>query len=245
MSFTIIPAIDLIDGNCVRLTKGDYATKKIYHSDPAQVAKEFEDHGITHLHLVDLDGAKAGKIINYKVIERIASTCNLHIDFGGGIQSDSDLRIAFDSGAQQITGGSIAVKNRPLFLEWLNTYGSDRIILGADAKDRNIAISGWLEGSEHSIVDFLASYLSEGVRRVISTDISVDGTLTGPSISLYKELIDTFGKSLELVASGGVSHISDLTELRAIGCYGVIIGKAIYENRITLKELEKFITNDL
>lgn len=245
MSFTIIPAIDLIDGKCVRLTKGDYATKRIYHSDPVQVAKEFADHGITHLHLVDLDGAKARKIINYKVIEKISSATNLHIDFGGGLQSESDVKIAFESGANQITGGSIAVNNRSLFLHWLKIYGSDRVILGADAKDRKIAISGWLEGSEHLIVDFIASYLSEGIRRVISTDISVDGTLTGPSISLYKELIETFGEQLELVASGGVSQISDLIKLKAVGCYGVIVGKAIYENRISLKELEKFIIDDL
>lgn len=244
MSFSIIPAIDLIEGKCVRLTQGDYTTKKVYHEDPLEIAKAFEAHGIVKLHLVDLDGAKAGKVINYKVIERIAAKTDLSIDFGGGLKSDKDLKIAFDSGAKQITGGSIAVKNPIQFLSWLKQYGNEKIILGADAKNRKIAISGWLEESDLTINTFIGDYLNKGIRQVISTDISVDGTLAGPSIDLYNELISEFGSNLLLIASGGIKDLSDLDKLKKIGCSGAILGKAIYENRITLKQLEKFILND-
>ena len=244
MSFSVIPAIDLIEGKCVRLTQGDYTTKKVYHEDPLEIAKSFEAHGVVKLHLVDLDGAKAGRIINYKVIERIASKTNLSIDFGGGLKSDEDLKIAFESGAKQITGGSIAVKNRSQFLSWLEVYGNEKIILGADAKDRKIAISGWLEESDLMINTFIEDYLNKGIKHVISTDIAVDGMLTGPSIKLYSELISEFGNNLHLIASGGIKDLSDLEQLKQIGCSGAILGKAIYENRITLKELENFILND-
>ncbi len=222
MSFSIIPAIDLIDGNCVRLTQGDYATKKIYHQDPLEIAKSFESHGVTKLHLVDLDGAKAGRIINYKVIERIASKTNLSIDFGGGLKSDDDLRIAFNSGARQITGGSIAVKNPTQFVSWLEVYGNEKIILGADAKDRKIAVSGWLEESNLMIDTFIGGYLNKGIKHVISTDIAVDGMLTGPSVKLYSELISEFGNDLHLIASGGIKDLSDLEKLKEIGCSGAI-----------------------
>ena len=244
MSFSVIPAIDLIEGKCVRLTQGDYTTKKVYHEDPLEIAKSFEAHGIVKLHLVDLDGAKAGRIINYKVIERIASKTNLSIDFGGGLKSDEDLKIAFNSGAQQITGGSIAVKNPFQFISWLEVYGNEKIILGADAKDRKIAISGWLEESDLMINTFIEDYLNKGIKHVISTDIAVDGMLTGPSIKLYSELISEFGSHLQLIASGGIKDLTDLEQLKEIGCSGAILGKAIYENRITLKELENFILND-
>jgi len=244
MSFSVIPAIDLIEGKCVRLTQGDYTTKKVYHEDPLEIAKSFEAHGVEKLHLVDLDGAKAGRIINHKVIERIAAKTNLSIDFGGGLKSDEDLKIAFDSGAEQITGGSIAVKNPSQFVSWLEIYGNEKIILGADAKDRKIAISGWLEESDLKINTFIRDYLNKGIKYVISTDIAVDGTLTGPSVKLYSELINEFGSHLNLIASGGIKDLSDLEQLKEIGCSGAILGKAIYENRITLKELENFILND-
>ena len=244
MSFSVIPAIDLIEGKCVRLTQGDYTTKKVYHEDPLEIAKSFEAHGVVKLHLVDLDGAKVGRIINYKVIEKIASKTNLSIDFGGGLKSDEDLKIAFDSGAKQITGGSIAVKNPSQFVSWLKIYGNEKIILGADAKDRKIAISGWLEESDLRINTFIGDYLYKGIKHVISTDIAVDGMLTGPSVELYSELIDEFGSDLHLIASGGIKDLSDLEQLKEIGCSGAILGKAIYENRITLKELENFILND-
>ena len=244
MSFSVIPAIDLIEGKCVRLTQGDYTTKKVYHEDPLEIAKSFEAHGVAKLHLVDLDGAKAERIINYKVIEKIASRTNLSIDFGGGLKSDEDLKIAFDSGAKQITGGSIAVKNPSQFLSWLKIYSNEKIILGADAKDRKIAISGWLEESDITINTFISDYLNKGIKHVISTDIAVDGMLTGPSVELYSELINEFGSDLHLIASGGIKDLSDLEQLKEIGCSGAILGKAIYENRITLKELENFILND-
>ena len=244
MSFSVIPAIDLIEGKCVRLTQGDYTTKKVYHEDPLEIAKSFEAHGVVKLHLVDLDGAKVGRIINYKVIEKIASKTNLSIDFGGGLKSDEDLKIAFDSGAKQITGGSIAVKNPSQFVSWLKIYGNEKIILGADAKDRKIAISGWLEESDLRINTFIGDYLNKGIKQVISTDIAVDGMLTGPSVELYSELIDEFGSDLHLIASGGIKDLSDLEQLKEIGCSGAILGKAIYENQITLKELENFILND-
>lgn len=237
----IIPAIDIIDGKCVRLSKGDYTTKKIYNENPLEVAKEFEDSGITYLHLVDLDGAKASQIINYKVLEQIASKTNLKIDFGGGLKSDNDLRIAFESGANQITGGSIAVKNSSLFKQWLKNYGCDKIILGADAHNGKIAISGWLEESDQEVVSFIKAYQKEGVEYVISTDIAKDGMLEGPSFELYASILKESSSDLKLIASGGISTFDELPQLAELGCEGVIIGKAIYENRISLKQLENFI----
>jgi phosphoribosylformimino-5-aminoimidazole carboxamide ribotide isomerase len=236
----IIPAIDIIDGKCVRLEKGDYGTKKIYNENPLEVAKQFEDSGIQYLHLVDLDGAKSNKIINYKILEAIASKTQLKIDFGGGLKANSDVEIAFQSGANQITGGSIAIKNPNLFQEWINKYGSDKIILGADANNQKIAISGWLEESEQDIIPFIQNYQKSGIRYVISTDIAKDGMLNGPSFELYEAILKQTSK-LKLIASGGISTFDELPKLKELGCEGVIIGKAIYENRITLKQLSEFI----
>ena len=233
----IIPAIDIIDGKCVRLTKGDYSTKKVYNEDPLEIAKEFEGNGIQYLHLVDLDGARSGKIINHKVLSEIASKTSLNIDFGGGLKSDSDLKIAFDSGATQITGGSIAVKDRDTFINWLDQFGAERIILGADYKDRMIATNGWEEGSELDVLDFIQGYEARGVRSVISTDIAKDGMLQGPSLELYKEILEK--TNVELIASGGVSNMQDLYDLKELGCNGAIVGKAIYEGNISLKELSE------
>lgn len=233
----IIPAIDIIDGKCVRLTKGDYSTKKVYNEDPLEIAKEFEGNGIQYLHLVDLDGARSGKIINHKVLSEIASKTSLNIDFGGGLKSDSDLKIAFDSGATQITGGSIAVKDRDTFFNWLDQFGAEKIILGADYKDRMIATNGWEEGSELDVLDFIQGYEARGVRSVISTDIAKDGMLQGPSLELYKEILEK--TNVELIASGGVSNMQDLYDLKELGCNGAIVGKAIYEGNISLKELSK------
>lgn len=238
---TIIPAIDLIDAKCVRLSQGDYNQKTVYNENPLEVAKMFEDAGITRLHLVDLDGAKAQHIVNYKVLETIAGKTSLVVDFGGGLKSDEDLKIAFESGAQMVTGGSIAVKNRETFLSWIEKYGAEKIILGADAKDKKIAVSGWQEVSELSILDFIASYTSQGIQKVISTDIARDGMLTGPSIDLYKEIMAQF-EGLELIASGGIASMKDIHELNEMGVPGVITGKAIYENKISLKEISKFIS---
>ena len=237
----IIPAIDIIDGKCVRLTKGDYSTKKIYNENPIEIAKQFEDHGIEYLHLVDLDGAKASHIVNYKVLETLANKTKLKIDFGGGLKSNEDLKIAFNSGANQITGGSIAVKNKTTFLNWLSVYGSEKIILGADTINGRIAIQGWLEESEHSINDFVSEYIKQGVSYIICTDISKDGMLEGPAFDLYKKMILSNTNQLKLIASGGISNINELPKLKSIGCEGVIIGKAIYENKISMKELEQFI----
>jgi len=237
---TIIPAIDLIDAKCVRLSQGDYNQKTVYNENPLEVAKMFEDAGITRLHLVDLDGAKAKHIVNHKVLETIASKTSLIIDFGGGLKSDEDLRIAFESGASMVTGGSIAVKDRETLLHWIETYGAEKIILGADAKDKMIAVSGWQEVSELPIFDFIESYTSKGIQKVISTDIARDGMLTGPSIELYKEIMAKF-PSLELIASGGIATMKDIYELDEMGVPGVITGKAIYENRISLTEISKFI----
>jgi phosphoribosylformimino-5-aminoimidazole carboxamide ribotide isomerase len=235
----IIPAIDIIEGKCVRLTQGDYNQKKIYNEHPLEVAKEFADAGITRLHLVDLDGAKSGKIINYKVLETLASKTNLHIDFGGGLKSDADLKIAFECGAKQITGGTIAVKNRDIFLNWIETYGAEKIILGADVKDEKIAVSGWLETSNLWLKDFLQDFVNHGIKYCICTDISKDGLLKGASNELYQKTLDEF-KDLKLIASGGVSNMDDLYKLEEIGCFGAIVGKAIYEGKVTLKELMKF-----
>ncbi|MCB9290873.1 MAG: 1-(5-phosphoribosyl)-5-[(5-phosphoribosylamino)methylideneamino]imidazole-4-carboxamide isomerase [Lewinellaceae bacterium] len=232
----IIPAIDLIDGKCVRLTEGDYTQKKVYNEDPLEVAKEFEAHGIRRLHLVDLDGARAQHIVNHKVLERIATHTNLLIDFGGGLKSDEDVRIAFESGARQVTGGTVAVKNPELFLGWLERYGPERLILGADVKDGKVAVSGWQEQSELELFAFLEGYLQKGIRYSICTDISKDGRLEGSALELYKSLIARFPE-LKLIASGGVTTIDEVHALREAGCYGAIIGKAIYEGRIRLQEL--------
>lgn len=238
----IIPAIDIIDGKCVRLSKGDYNTKKIYNESPLEVAKEFQDAGIEYLHVVDLDGAKAKHIVNHKVLEQIASKTNLKIDFGGGLKTNEDLDIAFNSGASQITGGSIAVKNPEIFQEWLTKFGSDKIILGADCNNENIAISGWLEESDLKVIPFIQDYQEKGVSYVICTDISKDGMLEGPSFDLYQRILNET-KSIKLIASGGISTFDELPKLAQLGCEGVIIGKAIYENRISLKQLENFILN--
>ena len=247
----IIPAIDIIDGKCVRLSKGDYSTKKIYNESPLEVAKQFEDSGIEYLHLVDLDGAKANKIINSKVLETIATKTNLKIDFGGGIKADEDINIAFNSGANQITGGSIAVKNPAIFEKWIQQFGSSKIILGADANNEKIATNGWLEESDQEIIPFIQDYQKKGIEYVISTDIAKDGMLAGPSFDLYAKIIKTCvistemekSQQLKLIASGGISTFSEIPKLAELGCEGVIIGKAIYENRISLKELERFIIN--
>ena len=232
----IIPAIDLIEGKCVRLTKGDYSTKKVYNENPVEVAKMFEDAGITHLHLVDLDGAKASRIINYPVLEKIVSATKLIVDFGGGIKSRNDLKIAFEAGAHKITGGSIAVQKPSEFQNWIERYG-DRIILGADCLNRKIATQGWTEFSDLDVIDFIKNYLEKGIEEVICTDISKDGMLKGPSLSLYAEIIQS--THVKLIASGGVSTLDDLSLLKEIGCAGAIIGKAIYEGKISLKELSK------
>ena len=238
----IIPAIDIIDGKCVRLSKGDYNTKIIYNENPLEVAKEFEAHGIQYLHLVDLDGAKSSQIVNYKILEQIASQTALKIDFGGGLKSDNDLRIAFESGANQITGGSIAVKNPDLFKEWIIKYGADKIILGADANNEKIAISGWLEESNEELIPFIQNYQNKGIEYVICTDINKDGMLEGPSFDLYAKILAQ-AQGIKLIASGGISTFEELPKLAELGCEGTIIGKAIYENRITLKQLENFILN--
>lgn len=236
----IIPAIDIIEGKCVRLSKGDYSTKKVYNEHPLEVAKAFEGVGIEYLHLVDLDGAKSKHIVNYKVLEQIASQTNLKIDFGGGLKSDQDLRIAFESGARQITGGSIAVKEPEVFKGWLHSYGADKIILGADAQDEKVAISGWLESSKEDLIPFIKAYQKEGVKYVICTDISKDGMLEGPSFELYSRILEQVPE-INLIASGGISHFDELGKLASMGCEGTIIGKAIYENRISMKQLEEFI----
>ncbi|WP_297088380.1 1-(5-phosphoribosyl)-5-[(5-phosphoribosylamino)methylideneamino]imidazole-4-carboxamide isomerase [uncultured Draconibacterium sp.] len=236
----IIPAIDLIDAKCVRLSQGDYNQKTVYNENPLEVAKMFEEAGITRLHLVDLDGAKAKHIVNYKVLETIATKTNLVIDFGGGLKSDKDLEIAFSSGAAMVTGGSIAVKEKDTFLSWLEKFGCDKIILGADAKDGKVAVSGWLETTELEVIDFISSFQKNGISKVISTDISRDGMLSGPSFELYADIMNTL-PTVEIIASGGIATMSDILKLDEMGVPGVITGKAIYENRITLKEIEKFI----
>ena len=239
----IIPAIDLIDGKCVRLSKGDYSTKKIYSQNPLEVAKSFEAHGIQYLHLVDLDGAKSNSIVNHKILEQIATKTSLKIDFGGGLKSDSDVKIAFNSGANQITGGSIAVKNPALFEDWIIKYGSQKIILGADVNNEKIAISGWLENTNEDIIPFVQNYQVKGIQYVICTDIAKDGMLEGPSFDLYKKILSQIS-TIKLIASGGISTFDELPKLAELGCYGTIIGKAIYENKITLKQLENYIINN-
>lgn len=236
----LIPAIDLIEGKCVRLTQGDYSTRKVYNEDPLEVALQFESVGIERLHVVDLDGAKAGHIVNYNVLERLASRTRLIIDFGGGLKSDEDLRIAFDCGAQMITGGSIAVKNPERFLTWLEKYGGERIILGADAKDKKIAVSGWEEGTDLDLIPFVKDYREKGVQKIICTDIGRDGMLQGPAIDLYKEIKEEV-EGLYVIASGGVSSMADIERLDEAGIPAVIFGKAIYEGRIRMSEIEKYV----
>ena len=238
----IIPAIDIIDGKCVRLSKGDYSTKIIYNENPLEVAKSFESHGIEYLHLVDLDGAKSSTIVNYKIIEQISSKTNLKIDFGGGLKSDLDIRIAFESGANQITGGSIAIKNSELFEEWIAYYGSEKVILGADALNEKVAVSGWLENSNVDLIPFIKNYQNKGIQYVICTDISKDGMLEGPSFELYSRILSEI-PNIKLIASGGISTFDELPKLEKMGCEGTIIGKAIYEDRITLKQIENYILN--
>lgn len=240
MSIEIIPAIDIIEGKCVRLSQGDYAQKKVYNENPLEVARMFEDSGIRRLHLVDLDGAKSHRIVNHKVLESIASHTKLTIDFGGGLKSDEDLRIAFESGAQMITGGSIAVKDRATFCRWLQTYGGDKIILGADVKNEMVAVSGWQESTSLQLFDFLKGYEKEGVKKIICTDISKDGMLQGTAVDLYKK-IKQQQPNLQVIASGGVATIADIEKLIAESVEGVIIGKAIYEGTIQLGQLSKYV----
>ncbi len=259
----IIPAIDVIDGKCVRLSQGDYNQKTIYNEDPLEVAKEFEANGIKYLHLVDLDGAKSAHVVNWKVLERLASKTGLQVDFGGGVKTDADVKTVFESGAKQVTGGSIAVKDAATFIGWIDTYGSDKIILGADAKDGMIATHGWLKSSELEVVKFINAWYNKGIQYVICTDIAKDGMLAGPSYDLYKDILSLPPAStnktgdmeikietqqsassvahLKLIASGGVTTVADLANLKALGCEGAIVGKAIYEGRITFKELQEFL----
>jgi phosphoribosylformimino-5-aminoimidazole carboxamide ribotide isomerase len=235
----IIPAIDIIEGKCVRLTEGDYAQKKIYNEHPLEVAKQFEDAGLQRLHLVDLDGAKAGAVKNWKVLETIAGKTSLNIDFGGGIKKEEDVKIVFSSGAALATVGSIAVKNEALFVSWLQHFGADKFLLGADVKNEKITVGGWLETTDVWIYDFIEKYIAHGVQQIFCTDVSKDGRLEGPSTELYKNIIQKFPQ-LHFIASGGVSSVNDLGELQNIGCSGAIVGKAIYEGRITLDELKRF-----
>ena len=235
-----IPAIDLIDGKCVRLTQGDFNQKTEYGADPLAMAQRFEDAGLTHLHLVDLDGARQKKVVNYKVLERLATRTGLHIDFGGGIQSNEDIAIAFNSGAQQITAGSVAVKEPELVAGWLLAYGPEKIILGADARQEKIAVSGWQESTDVWVYDFIEKYVEQGVRTVISTDVAKDGLLQGPSFELYQKISERT-PAVRVIASGGVSGLADVEKLDEMGLHGVIVGKALYEGRITLAELSRFI----
>ncbi|AEI48450.1 1-(5-phosphoribosyl)-5-[(5-phosphoribosylamino)methylideneamino]imidazole-4-carboxamide isomerase [Runella slithyformis] len=237
--FHIIPAIDIIEGKCVRLTQGDYGQKKIYNEHPLEVAMEFEDAGLTRLHLVDLDGAKAKKVINWKVLETIATKTGLHVDFGGGVQSEDDLRVVFESGAQQVTGGSIAVKKPDVFEKWLSIYGGDKIILGADARNERVAVSGWEEGTELWVYDFVQKWVEKGAKYTISTDVAKDGLLEGPSFELYRNMQDQC-PGIQIIASGGVSNLGDIEILADMKLFGVIVGKAIYEGKVTLAELQRW-----
>ncbi|MDR1887089.1 MAG: 1-(5-phosphoribosyl)-5-[(5-phosphoribosylamino)methylideneamino]imidazole-4-carboxamide isomerase [Prevotellaceae bacterium] len=233
----LIPAIDIIEGKCVRLTKGDYSTKKIYNENPSEVAKEFENAGMEYLHLVDLDGAKSNHIVNHRVLEQITSRTSLRVDFGGGLKSAGDLKTAFECGANRITAGSIAVENPETVLEWLAEYGAEKIILGADAANRKISTRGWMQNSSIDVVQFIGQYEQNGIKYVICTDIGRDGMLQGVATDLYRDILSA--TSVNLIASGGVSSIDDLTELKITGCEGVIIGKALYEGRIKIDELYK------
>jgi phosphoribosylformimino-5-aminoimidazole carboxamide ribotide isomerase len=237
----IIPAIDIIDGKCVRLTQGDYAQKKVYNEKPLEIAKQFEDAGLKRLHLVDLDGAKAGAVKNWKVLETIAGKTTLVIDFGGGIKTEKDVQIVFGSGAALATVGSIAVKEEAVFVQWLHQFGAEKFLLGADVKEEKIAVSGWQETTDIWIYDFIEKYLQQGIQQLFCTDVSKDGKLEGPSLALYKNIVEKF-PALHFIASGGVSSVYDLEELNKAGCKGVIIGKAIYENKISLAELRKINT---
>ncbi len=245
----IIPAIDIIDGKCVRLSQGDYNKKTIYNEDPLEVAKEFEANGIKYLHLVDLDGAKSAHVVNYKILERIASKTGLQVDFGGGVKTDQDIQIVFESGAAQVTGGSIAVKDPELFEKWIDTYGSDKIILGADAMNGMIATHGWLESSELEVVEFITQWYFKGINSIICTDIAKDGMLAGPSYDLYDKILQINSRpatsnidhQLKLIASGGVATADDLYRLKEQGCEGAIVGKAFYEGKISFKELRAFV----
>jgi phosphoribosylformimino-5-aminoimidazole carboxamide ribotide isomerase len=236
----IIPAIDIIDGKCVRLTQGDYEQKKVYNENPIELAKEFEANGIKYLHLVDLDGAKSSGIVNWKVLNKISTETKLIIDFGGGIKSNKDLEIAFENGAKQLNIGSVAVKDKELFLSWLQKYGNEKIILSADVKNEEIAISGWQENSGINLFGFLEEYLTKGIQHVVCTDVSKDGTLQGTAIDLYNKIVKKF-PTIKLIASGGISNIKDVEELAKTSVSGVIIGKAIYENRIQLIDLQKYV----
>ena len=235
----IIPAIDIIEGKCVRLTEGDYSLKKIYNENPLEVALQFEDIGMQRLHLVDLDGAKAGKVTNWKVLETIATKTSLIIDFGGGIKKQEDVSIVFNSGAALATIGSMAVKNEMEFVKWLLVFGADKFLLGADVKNEKIAIGGWLETTDLWIYDFIEKYIQHGIKQVFCTDVSKDGRLEGPSTDLYKNIVSKF-PNLHFIASGGVSSLNDLEDLQSVGCAAAIVGKAIYENRISLTDLKKF-----
>ena len=236
----LIPAIDIIDGKCVRLSQGDYDTKKIYNENPLEVAKEFEANGIQRLHVVDLDGAKSSHVVNYKALDAIAGHTSLTIDFGGGIKTDEDLVIAFENGAHMVTLGSVAVKKPELFKKWLHQYGAEKIILGADVKDNRISVSGWLEEGPQELMPFLTNYTQEGVSKVLCTDISRDGMLQGPSIELYKQVMQRF-PTMHLIASGGVSGVDDIIRLDEAGIPAVVFGKALYEGRITMKDLKRFM----
>ena len=235
----IIPAIDVIDGKCVRLTGGDYGQKKIYNEQPLEVAKQFQDAGLKRLHLVDLDGAKAGSVKNWKVLEAIAGKTSLVIDFGGGIKSLKDVEIVFESGASLATVGSIAIKDEEEFVRWMTRFGADKFLLGADVKGEKIVVSGWLEETDAWIYDFIEKYIQQGVQQIFCTDVSKDGKLEGPSTELYKNIVKKF-PGLHFIASGGVSTLGDVDQLAEIGCKGVIIGKAIYEGKVTLAELSRY-----
>lgn len=237
---TIIPAIDIIEGKAVRLTKGDYSQKTIYNEDPLEVALQFEDAGLQRLHLVDLDGAKAGEVKNWKVLEKIAGKTKLSIDFSGGISTQQNAAICFDSGAAYASVGSIAVKDEFTFSGWLLAYGADRFIIGADVKEEIIVIKGWTETTAVTVFDLIEKYKTKGVKQFFCTDVNKDGLLQGPSVNLYKKILNQH-PSIDLIASGGVSNVGDIEELRQAGCSGAIIGKAIYENRVSLQDLKKFI----
>lgn len=236
----IIPAIDVIDGKCVRLSQGDYETKKIYNESPVEVAKEFEANGIKRLHMVDLDGAKAGKIVNIKTLEAVASQTSLEIDFGGGIKTTKDVESVLNAGATFFNIGSIAVKQPELVETWIQQFGAEKVLLGADVKDENIMISGWLQSANINIIDYISAYINRGITNIFCTDISKDGLLQGASVNLYKKILTAFPK-LNLIASGGVSVMEDVDELNTIGCSGVIIGKALYEGRIQISQLKKYL----
>jgi phosphoribosylformimino-5-aminoimidazole carboxamide ribotide isomerase len=235
----IIPAIDIIEGKCVRLTKGDYNTKKIYNESPLEVAKQFEDAGLTRLHLVDLDGAKAGEVKNWKVLEAIAARTQLTIDFGGGVKTEKDVSIILNSGGAMVTIGSLAIKDETTFVSWFEKWGAEKFLLGADVKDERITVGGWLETTDIWIYDFIEKYFEKGVRQIFCTDVAKDGALEGPSIELYKNIVSKFPQ-LHFIASGGVSTLDDVHQLNDIGCNGVIIGKAIYEGRVPLSQLKRF-----